>query len=64
MSLNNEKIDELVGKLREKSNRHLDNQEFKRKIVHLALKKRAKWDFRDMEILKAEAEKELSISSQ
>jgi hypothetical protein len=42
MSLNNEKIDELAGKLREKSKRHLDNQEFKRKIVHLALKKRAK----------------------
>lgn len=64
MSAKNQNVEELVEKLREKSKANLDRQAFERKVVVVALNKRAKGDFRDMEILKAEARQELQVSSQ
>ncbi len=64
MSVKKENVEVLVEKLREKSKAGLDRQAFERKVVVVALNKRAKGDFREMEILKSEARQELQVSSQ
>lgn len=62
MTLDFKKVEDLTEQLKEKSKWHLDNQARKRKIISIALNKRAKGDMRDMDILKKEAEQELDTS--